>query len=421
MFRHVAPPRKGDWKNILILALSAFLLPIAFSGAAEKAHAVNLDGCIDYVTDKYNSAYLVNKCNVRISVRYCCYESKTWGCEGGREKYKGSHQWTKPGGRYTMACDPTKGWRWAGCQMEDAEDADIDPYNWDGRSTRGFDCAPPRAEAAERRSQEMDRSRRQKVQKMLAARGFDPGPADGKFGRRTEAAIRKWQASKSHAATGELTGDQVRELLGEAKHAALKQPKPARDPAIMTEPKCLSGPGQKLIKIKRGGDLSTGRCWYKISNKSKCYVWIYPSHYDILEHTYEKIKLNWSGVCAEGVADGKGNLSSRIGRTLLVDSAGAFVKGKKQNLWISRRNIYGDHANSVSELPYVDGRLHGVAFYWQKFDAASRRMGLKDQVIETPFVHDKMHGIELHRAGGKGSKVRSRRRFENGQDKGSFR
>ena len=58
----------------------------------------------------------------------------------------------------------------------------------------------------------IDRAARRRIQLALAAQGFDPGPADGIFGSRTEAALRTWQAAKGYAATGTLTSEQARVL-----------------------------------------------------------------------------------------------------------------------------------------------------------------------------------------------------------------
>ena len=60
---------------------------------------------------------------------------------------------------------------------------------------------------------ELSRAERRQIQKSLAAAGFEPGPADGLFGRATRAAIRKWQASRGEAATGYLDADAAKALL----------------------------------------------------------------------------------------------------------------------------------------------------------------------------------------------------------------
>ena len=47
---------------------------------------------------------------------------------------------------------------------------------------------------------------RRRIQQGLAAGGFDPGGADGLFGPRTRAAIRRWQSSRGARSTGYLDG-----------------------------------------------------------------------------------------------------------------------------------------------------------------------------------------------------------------------
>ena len=52
----------------------------------------------------------------------------------------------------------------------------------------------------------LDLAARRRIQQGLAAGGFDPGGADGLFGPRTRAAIRRWQSSRGGLATGYLDG-----------------------------------------------------------------------------------------------------------------------------------------------------------------------------------------------------------------------
>ena len=52
----------------------------------------------------------------------------------------------------------------------------------------------------------LDRTARRRIQRGLAAAGFDPGPADGMFGRATRTAIRRWQAARGARSTGNLDG-----------------------------------------------------------------------------------------------------------------------------------------------------------------------------------------------------------------------
>ena len=68
------------------------------------------------------------------------------------------------------------------------------------------------AQGAERAA-ELDSLDRRWIQDELAAKGFDPGPADGQFGPKTRKAIKAWQEAKGHAITGELTKGQAETLL----------------------------------------------------------------------------------------------------------------------------------------------------------------------------------------------------------------
>ena len=62
----------------------------------------------------------------------------------------------------------------------------------------------------------LDSSQQRRIQMALADSGFDPGPADGKFGPRTLRAIEAWQQANGHAPTGELTSGQVEALLDDS-------------------------------------------------------------------------------------------------------------------------------------------------------------------------------------------------------------
>ena len=62
----------------------------------------------------------------------------------------------------------------------------------------------------------LTRADRRLIQSSLAAQGFDPGPADGVFGRRTRAAIGQWQAARGEDPTGYLNAEAVKSLLTRA-------------------------------------------------------------------------------------------------------------------------------------------------------------------------------------------------------------
>ena len=62
----------------------------------------------------------------------------------------------------------------------------------------------------------LDRSERRRIQRGLAALGFEPGPADGLFGSRTRLAVRSYQKEKGLAETGYLDAESAKSLLATA-------------------------------------------------------------------------------------------------------------------------------------------------------------------------------------------------------------
>ncbi|MDE0204439.1 MAG: SUMF1/EgtB/PvdO family nonheme iron enzyme [Candidatus Tectomicrobia bacterium] len=73
----------------------------------------------------------------------------------------------------------------------------------------------------------LTREDRRAIQSGLAARGFDPGPADGLFGARTRAAIGRWQAGRGAEPTGYLDAEAARSLLAPvSEQRAVGTPEP---------------------------------------------------------------------------------------------------------------------------------------------------------------------------------------------------
>ena len=84
----------------------------------------------------------------------------------------------------------------------------------------------------------LDRAARRRIQEGLLFAGFDPGGADGLFGPRTRAAIRRWQSSRGARSTGYLDGASAEALrtaggAGPAVTAAAASA-PAPSPAAQT-------------------------------------------------------------------------------------------------------------------------------------------------------------------------------------------
>lgn len=62
-------------------------------------------------------------------------------------------------------------------------------------------------------------SERAEMQQLLAMRGFDPGEADGRFGAKTRAAIRNFQASAGLTPDGFATETVLLRLRGQSATA----------------------------------------------------------------------------------------------------------------------------------------------------------------------------------------------------------
>ena len=84
------------------------------------------------------------------------------------------------------------------------------------KSLQTSDTAPPQAlssSVTDEAGLDLTRGDRRRIQRALSARGFDPGPVDGLFGRGTRAAIGEWQAAGNLPVTGYLDADAVKLLL----------------------------------------------------------------------------------------------------------------------------------------------------------------------------------------------------------------
>ena len=72
---------------------------------------------------------------------------------------------------------------------------------------------------------------RRLIQLGLAAEGFDPGPADGLFGRGTRGAIGRWQASRGEEATGHLEVESAKLLMASGRERQAQKQEAARQAA----------------------------------------------------------------------------------------------------------------------------------------------------------------------------------------------
>ena len=69
----------------------------------------------------------------------------------------------------------------------------------------------------------LERTDRRLIQLGLSAQGFNPGPADGLFGRGTRDAIARWQASRGDESTGHLDAESAKALLASGREREVEE------------------------------------------------------------------------------------------------------------------------------------------------------------------------------------------------------
>ena len=195
-----------------------------------------------------------------------------------------------------------------------------------GRTARGTDGRDGPEQSGASRDESLTREQRIRVQRGLAALGFDAGPADGMFGPRTRSAIWEWQKAKGLEATGYLTQDEAEALAASA----------GEDRGEGTSQEASSGgrSDNQVLYFAAAGPKCQGmpegsECWREISNKPGCYVW------DTL--FWPSWDVEWSGGCSGDTAHGRGNLHwSSAEYFSKGEWAGEIVHGKMSGHWILR-------------------------------------------------------------------------------------
>ena len=198
----------------------------------------------------------------------------------------------------------------------------------------------------------LTREERVLVQQTLTALGFDAGPADGVFGRRTRSAILEWQDASGHEATGYVTRGQAASLT-----AADSSPDQEQEP----RPEAADNQsGNVLIFGPETGpkcaerESVEGYCWHEIA-KSGCYF----LGISFNDSDRAITVVAWSGDCLNGTANGSGTLIQRFKSKgdrdySVLESTGEMVQGFKQGHWVELWS-----SGQVDKGSYVDSRRHG--------------------------------------------------------------
>ena len=131
-----------------------------------------------------------------------------------------------------------------------------------GCIVRAWGCNGPVVEERLR----LDRTARRGIQQGLAAGGFDPGGADGLFGPRTRAAIRRWQSSRGARSTGYLDGASAEALrTAGASGPAVAGAAPSALPGVAATQQPSSGTAAAAAE---GAAELDGLFWQSIMNST---------------------------------------------------------------------------------------------------------------------------------------------------------
>ncbi len=118
--------------------------------------------------------------------------------------------------------------------------------------------SPPAGHEAAEGPLGLDRSERRRIQKALASLGFDPGKADGLFGRKTRGAIKRWQTSRDREATGHLDAESAKALLAVVEEVST----PTRDASSPKDAVDTLAPAIAVAeRIKEADDRSRIYSW----------------------------------------------------------------------------------------------------------------------------------------------------------------
>ena len=189
--------------------------------------------------------------------------------------------------------------------------------------------------------------------------------------------------------------------FAEGTHAApAQQPAPATPRAALppspTQPDAPPlSQATGLPSVIGAGDTCAGKaegsaCWLALDDPPGCYLWI--------ANLGENMTATWSGECANGLAEGTGEIFSIWGssREFNATDTGQLQQGKRHGQWSDLKPLNKFYLslsedgglvvkdrmiNRLEKGPYVDGKRHGR---W-----VSEANG---DVREGPYVDGKEHG-----------------------------
>ena len=182
----------------------------------------------------------------------------------------------------------------------------------------------------------LERAERRQIQMGLASLGFDPGPADGLFGRRTRTAIEEWQSSQGGEATRHLDADAAKALMAAAEAADVAAERKRLEEKRKQEDASQAASVAPLMPF--------GPNWIVVENQP-CQI------YKAFPEPGESV--TWTGACVEDKGSGYGRLVWRgdYGEVIYEGELRAGkVTGYGTNIWPNGDRYEGE---------WQDNKIHG--------------------------------------------------------------
>ena len=203
------------------------------------------------------------------------------------------------------------------------------------------------------------------AQQVLARSGYDPGPADGRWGPRTGKAVQSFLGNAGLSITDMLTMQALRAVREASSGRAgdtpeLAQPSRAvrsgapREPGAVHEGSAPAGvPQAQCADMRR-----PSRCWMEFENIAGCYMWL-----EKVGPEVTVLSAKWYGRCSGGKASGPGNRLIRVRYRFDANSfegegleKGSFVAGYAHGRWVS----LDDDNGMRTSTDYVDGEVQRI-------------------------------------------------------------
>ena len=226
----------------------------------------------------------------------------------------------------------------------------------DDAAARAREAEAARKQAA-REGASLGRDDRVLVQRGLASLGFDPGPADGAFGPKTESAVRLWQVAKGYASTGRVTRDQASALV-----AVGKEVKVAAGVYPGTGGRAAGAPGEVFrdcdvcpeMVVLPSGSFQMGSPWSEADrNDNEGPVRRVRIGYAFAVGKYEVTFAEWDACVSEGGCGGRrpSDVGWGRGKRPVINVSWEDAKGYVD--WLSRKTGKEYRLLSESEWEYA--------------------------------------------------------------------